>query len=112
MSFQNWYNIGTIAIGDWKGIRDNTDYGKKSNQKLHQWAFGKITSLITDKAKAQSIKVQLIDEAWTSQTCPKRLNKKKPTNRNYKCPCGFNIIEMVLVLSTSEKSIWVASKTQ
>ncbi len=82
-------SIGTIAIGDLTNIRDSIDCGKRANQKLHQWAFGKITSLITDKAKAQGIKVEMIDEAYTSQTCPKCLNKKKPTNRNYKCPCGF-----------------------
>ena len=81
--------IGTIVIGDLTGIRENIDYGKHANQKLHQWAFGKITSLITYKAKVLGIKVVQIDEAYTSQTCPNCGNKKKPNNREYNCNCGF-----------------------
>ena len=82
--------IGTIAIGDLTGIREDIDYGKRANQKLHQWAFGKVTELITYKAKALGIKVALIDEAYTSQTCPNCGNPKKPHNRKYTCtPCGF-----------------------
>ncbi|MDE0687612.1 MAG: transposase [Candidatus Poribacteria bacterium] len=82
--------IGTIAIGDLTGIRENIDYGKRANQKLHQWAFGKVRELITYKAKAVGIKVELIDEAYTSQTCPNCGNRKKPHTRNYHCaPCGF-----------------------
>ena len=81
--------IGTIILGDLTGIRKRIDYGKKTNQKLHQWAFGKIAELITYKARALGIKVRVIDESYTSQTCPKCGNRKKPTNRNYTCTCGF-----------------------
>ena len=81
--------IGTIILGDLTGIRNHIDYGKKTNQKLHQWAFGKIAELITYKAKALGIKVKVIDESYTSQTCPKCGNRKKPNNRNYTCKCGF-----------------------
>ena len=84
-------DIGTIVLGDLRGIRENINYGKRANQKLHQWAFGKITELITYKAKAVSIKVERIDEAYTSQTCPKCGNRKKPRNRNYTCKCGFKM---------------------
>ncbi len=82
-------DIGTIVLGDLTGIRENINYGKRANQKLHQWAFGKITQLITYKAKALGIKVEVIDESYTSQTCPNCGNRKKPTNRNYACKCGF-----------------------
>ena len=81
--------IGTIVFGDLTGIRKHIDYGKKTNQKLHQWAFGKIAELITYKAKALGIKVKVIDESYTSQTCPKCGNRKKPNTRNYTCECGF-----------------------
>ena len=81
--------IGTIVIGDLTGIRENINYGKRANQKLHQWAFGKLTELITYKAKSLGIKVVAISEAYTSQTCPKCGNRKKPRNRNYTCKCGF-----------------------
>ena len=81
--------IGTIVVGDLTGIRDNIDYGKKANQKLHQWPFAKLIAMITYKAKALGIKVKSINEAYTSQTCPKCSNRKKPTHREYKCKCGF-----------------------
>ena len=81
--------IGRIVLGDLTGIRENINYGKRVNQKLHQWAFAKVTRLVVYKAKAVGIKVEQIDEAYTSQTCPKCGIRKKPTNRNYTCPCGF-----------------------
>ena len=81
--------IGTIILGDLTGIRNTINYGKRANQKLHQWAFSNIAELITYKAKSLGIKVKTIDESYTSQTCPKCGNRKKPTNRNYTCRCGF-----------------------
>ena len=35
------------------------------------------------------MKVKVIDESYTSQTCPKCGNRKKPTNRTYTCQCGL-----------------------
>ena len=81
--------IGTIVLGDLTGIRKEIDYGKSANQKLHQWAFCKITNLITYKAQILGMKVVEINEAYTSQTCPKCGNRKKPSDRNYTCKCGF-----------------------
>ena len=82
--------IGTIVLGDLTKIRERAKFSKKSNQKIHQWAFSKITELITYKAKMLGIKVVKISEvSYTSQTCPKCGNRKKPTNRNYTCPCGY-----------------------
>ena len=80
----------TIVIGDLKGIRDRTKFSKKSNQKIHQWAFSRIAQKICYKAEMAGIGVIFESEAYTSQTCPKCANRKKPTNRNYTCPhCGF-----------------------
>ena len=77
--------VETIVIGDIKHIRESIDYGKKANQKLHQWAFAKITDMITYKAKAVGIEVDTQDEAYTSQTCPSCGRKKKPNKRIYQC---------------------------
>lgn len=80
----------TIVIGDLNGIRDRAKFGKKSNQKIHQWAFSRIAQKICYKAEMAGIRVIFESEAYTSQTCPKCANRKKPTNRNYHCPrCGF-----------------------
>ena len=83
--------IETIVIGDIKHIRQSIAYGKKANQKLHQWAFRKIQQMITYKAKAVGIHVETEDEAYTSQTCPSCRQRKKSRNRNYKCShCGWH----------------------
>ena len=83
-------NVETIVIGDIKHIRQSIDYGKKANQKLHQWAFSNIQNMITYKAKAVGITVETEDEAYTSQTCPSCRHKKKPDNREYRCSqCGW-----------------------
>ncbi len=82
--------IETIVLGDLKHIRQSINYGKKANQKLHQWAFSKIQNMITYKAKAVGIKVDTQDEAYTSQTCPSCRHKQKKNNRNYRCSqCGW-----------------------
>ena len=83
--------IETIVIGDIKHIRHSIEYGKKINQKLHQWAFSKIQNMITYKAKAVGIIVDTEDEAYTSQTCPSCQHKQKKNNRNYRCSkCGWH----------------------
>ena len=83
--------IETIVIGDIKHIRQSINYGKKANEKLHQWAFSQIREMITYKAKAVGIQVDTQDEAYTSQTCPSCGNRKKPATRNYKCSkCGWH----------------------
>ena len=83
--------IETIVIGDIKNIRHSINYGKKANQKLHQWAFSKFQHMITYKAKAVGITVETENEAYTSQTCPSCRHRKKTNNRNYKCSkCGWN----------------------
>ena len=80
----------TIVIGKLKGIRDRAKFSKRSNQKVHQWAFARLQSMICYKAELVGLTVKFVSEAYTSQTCPKCGNRKKPTNRNYHCNhCGF-----------------------
>ena len=80
----------TIVMGDIKGIRKRAKFSKKSNQKVHQWAFARLQSMICYKAELAGLKVKFVSEAYTSQTCPRCGNRKKPTNRNYHCNhCSF-----------------------
>ena len=80
----------TIVIGNLKGIRERIKFSKKSNQKLHQWAFSRIVDKICYKAELAGIKVVSESEAYTSQTCPKCGHRNKPKNRNYHCEkCDF-----------------------
>lgn len=82
-------NIQTLVIGDVRDIRKSIKYGKKVNQKLHQWNFGSIRSKLEYKCAKIGINTELISEAYTSQECLFCRKRNKPKNREYKCSCGF-----------------------
>ena len=83
-------NTQTVVIGDVRDIRSSIDYGKKANQKLHQWAAGQIRWMLTYKAEREGMQVILQNEAYTSQTCPSCGHRYKSNGRNYRCSnCGF-----------------------
>ena len=69
----------------WQGII----YAANTNKALARSTQPTGTKLISYKAEALGIKVEVIDESYTSQTCPKCCNRKKPNNREYTCKCGF-----------------------
>lgn len=80
----------TIVIGDLIGIRSRAKLSKKLNQKIHQWAFARLQSMICYKAELAGLKVEYVSEAYTSQTCPRCGARKKSLNRTYICShCGF-----------------------
>uniref|UniRef100_UPI0025BC3543 RNA-guided endonuclease InsQ/TnpB family protein n=1 Tax=Deinococcus sp. TaxID=47478 RepID=UPI0025BC3543 len=85
------YNQGvqTVVIGDIRDIRKSMQYGKKANQKLHGWSFGKFRQMVKYKAERLGMQVKLMDEAYTSQTCPQCAERHKPRGRTYRCRCGF-----------------------
>jgi putative transposase len=81
--------VQTLVIGDVRDIRKNIDYGKKANQKLHQWNFGSIRQKLEYKCAKVGIKTELISEEYTSQMCLSCRKRNKPKNRNYRCSCSF-----------------------
>jgi putative transposase len=82
--------VGTVVVGDLTGLRERIDYGKKANQRLHQWAYGEFVRMLEYKARLHGMTVERVGEAYTSQTCPSCQNRKKPDGREYNCPqCGF-----------------------
>lgn len=83
-------SVQTLVIGDVRDIRKNINYGKKANQKLHQWNFGSIRQKLEYKCNRAGIETELISEEYTSQMCLSCRKKNKPKNRNYRCSCGFS----------------------
>jgi putative transposase len=82
--------VGTLVIGDVRDAADGIDRGKKSNQKISNWSHGKVRTYIEYKAAAAGIQTELVNEAYTSKTCPNCSHKIKPKGRVYHCPaCGF-----------------------
>ena len=62
-------NVGTIAVGDLSGIREDTDWGDHGNLDLHGWAFDRFTEMLEYKAAERGISVERIDERNTSKSC-------------------------------------------
>lgn len=93
MKFCDEKAICEIILGDIKNIEKNTKKKKKLNrinrQKMSQMEFGTLKDYIQYKAKERGIVVQLVNESYTSQTCPQCGKRHKPTNRNFECSCGY-----------------------
>lgn len=63
-------NVSRIIIGDVSEIRKEKNMGKKNNQKFHRWPFKQIRKMIEYKAEDKSIRVEIQDESYTSQSSP------------------------------------------
>jgi len=82
-------NVKTVYIGNPKGVRKK-NCGKKHNQRMSQWAFGKLRELLEYKLKRHGIKLIPDEETGTTGTCPNCAEYTKQTGRTYKCgKCGF-----------------------
>lgn len=81
--------VQTVVIGDIRDIRSSIKYGAKTNQKLHGWSFGRFRQMVTYKGARLGMQTVLMDEAYTSQTCPGCGERHKPRGRTYRCGCGF-----------------------
>lgn len=92
--FINWCiqnNVSEIYIGDLSQFNmqlKNRKNRKGQKQRLVNWSHGKLLNLIQEKAYYSGIKVTLVSERFTSQTCTECGKRHKPTNRNYVCECG------------------------
>lgn len=84
-------NISKVYCGDLDSCTRNTHgrHHKKTNQKLAQWNYGELIDELENKLSRYGIEIIKISEAYTSQTCPHCGTRHKPTNRNYKCKCGY-----------------------
>ncbi len=58
-----------IVMEDLSYIREDLDYGKFMNRRLHAWAFARLQERIEDKAREVGIHVTYVDSYYTSQTC-------------------------------------------
>ena len=78
-------------IGDVRDIADGVKHGKQHNQQSSQWNHGQMRQYITYKAEAEGIAVELVEEHYTTQTCPNCSKRHKPRGRRYTCgQCGFS----------------------
>jgi len=63
--------VAKIIVGYPEGISRNSDRGKKQNFILsHVWRFNYVIKRLTEVAEEYGIQVLIVNEAFTSQTCP------------------------------------------
>lgn len=84
----------TIVMGDVRTVADKTAQEKRLNrqarQKIANWPHGQLRQYVFYKAAARGIEVEILNEAYTSKTCPQCGQRNKPRGRTYRCPvCGF-----------------------
>lgn len=82
--------IAVIRLEELAKIRQTTRTSRKNEKNLHTWSFYRLTHYIEYKANLAGIKVEYVDPAYTSQTCPQCSKRNKAKDRKYKClECGF-----------------------
>ena len=67
------YDLGVsrIVVGYPKGIARNSNKGKRQNFILsHVWRFNTVIKRLTEVAEEYGIRVVVVNEAFTSETCP------------------------------------------
>jgi len=76
-------NISSLVIGRNKNWKQNTRMGKKTNQKFTNIPFHKFIKMLQYKAEEEGIKVILVTEEYTSQTCS-CCSYRSRSNRKYR----------------------------
>ena len=80
---------GTLVIGDVIDIARNKRKQKKgsrrSNQENSGNPLGQLVDYLEYKGNRRGVKVENINEAYTSQSCPKCGHRHKPSGRIYRC---------------------------
>ena len=81
---------GTIAIGDVRNVAKGKRLCRKSQQKISQWPHGKLRRYIQYKAEAAGIAVELVNEAYSTKSCPDCGHQSKRSGRQFYCAqCGL-----------------------
>lgn len=78
-----------IVVGNLEGIQDK-DRGKQMNRQIHNFPHWKLRKYIKYKAKWAGIKVEEVNESYTSQNCSKCGEKGNRNRGNFQCPnCDY-----------------------
>jgi putative transposase len=95
--FVDWcvkQGVSDVHMGNPEGVQKNTRKKKRATrkqaQRLSNWSFGKVKKYLQYKLARKGIKLQEVEEAYTSQTCPVCKKRQKVSSRNYRCSCGYH----------------------
>ena len=85
------HHVRIIKLEQLSNIRSTTRTSRKNNHSLHTWSFYRLAQYIEYKARLAGIKVEYVNPAYTSQTCPVCGHVHHASDRSYTCTCGFHI---------------------
>ncbi|MFX0063757.1 MAG: RNA-guided endonuclease InsQ/TnpB family protein [Candidatus Hermodarchaeota archaeon] len=74
------YHIGTVVIGELRGIKQRLQLGRQTNQHFQYITYGLFKAKLRSKCALYGIKYVEVDEAYTSQTCA-RCGQRRTANR-------------------------------
>ena len=83
--------VSRIAVGDVRDIQTGVRLGAKTNQKVSQWPHGQFARYLREKATRLRIRVEWIDEAYSTKTCSqcRHQHLSSPRGRRFHCSgCG------------------------
>ena len=81
--------VGEVFVGDPHGVRRRKS-GKKHNQRMGQWEYGRDLRYLQQKLKRAGIACSTGSERGTSSRCPRCGHRHKPRGRVWQCKaCGF-----------------------
>jgi putative transposase len=86
--------VSQLAIGDVRDIADGTNKGRKTNQKLSQWARGQFEAYLRYKARRLGCTTSHVDEAFSTRTCSicGHVQTSAPRGRLFRCSgCGARL---------------------
>lgn len=89
VDFAKENHITVIRLERLANIRQTARTSRKNAKNLHTWSFYRLATFIEYKAKLEGIKVEYVNPAYTSQTCPSCGSRNKAKDRTYSCSCGF-----------------------
>ncbi len=85
------HDVNVIKLERLANIRSTTRTSRKNDHSLHTWSFYRLAKFIEYKANLAGIKVEYVNPAYTSQTCPVCGHVHHASDRTYTCECGFRI---------------------
>jgi putative transposase len=81
--------VDELFVGNPHGVRDK-NCGRKQNQRMSQWEYGRDLDYLEHKAKKAGIRFLSGDERGTSSTCPECSHRQKVSGRRWQCrSCHF-----------------------
>ena len=89
VNFAKDNKVSVLRLERLANIRQTARTSRKNEKNLHTWSFYRLAQFIEYKANMAGIKVEYVNPAYTSQTCPMCSERNKATDRRYKCKCGF-----------------------